>query len=94
MLFIVHCIDKPGHEPVRMANRAAHIAYLETLGEQLVAGGPTQTDDGEHMTGSLLILDLPDRAAVDRFCANDPYARAGLFERVEICRWKRVFPKT
>ena len=26
------------------------------------------------------MVDMPDRAAVERFAANDPYAQAGLFE--------------
>ena len=32
------------------------------------------------MNGSLIILDLADRAEADAFVANDPYAKAGLFE--------------
>ncbi len=93
MLFVIRCVDKPDSEQVRLDNRAAHLAYLDSLGEAVVFGGPTQTDDGEHMTGSLLVLDLPNRAAAELFSINDPYAMAGLFETVEIARFKRVFPK-
>jgi hypothetical protein len=51
-----------------------------------------QSDDGNSMTGSLLIMDFPDRAAVEAFAAGDPYAAAGLFESVVIRRWKKVLP--
>jgi hypothetical protein len=44
------------------------------------------------MTGSVLMLDLADRAAADAFAEGDPYARAGLFESVVIRPWKKVFP--
>ena len=43
------------------------------------------------MNGSLLIVDFPDRAAVNAFVDADPYTSAGLFESVDIKRWKMVF---
>jgi uncharacterized protein YciI len=39
------------------------------------------------MRGSLLILDVPDRTAAEGWAAGDPYAKAGLFGRVEIRAW-------
>ncbi|WP_029009447.1 YciI family protein [Azospirillum halopraeferens] len=93
MLFMFHCVDKAGAAEVRSANRAAHLAYLEANADRLFAAGPLLSDDGTGMVGSLLIVDCADRAAADAFAAADPYAAAGLFERVEIRPWRRVFPK-
>ncbi len=93
MLFAITCLDKPGHGHVRAENRSAHLAYLEPFADQLLAGGPLLAEDGKTMVGSLLIIDLPDRAAADAFCAEDPYGKAGLFERVDIKGWIRVFPR-
>ena len=93
MLFVIHCLDKPDHQAVRAANRDAHLAYLAPLGDRVLAAGPTLTDDGTAMTGSLLIIDFEDRTAAERFVADDPYAKAGLFERVDVSRWRRVLPK-
>jgi uncharacterized protein YciI len=92
MLFALYCVDKPGHGQVRLDNRAAHLAFLETHEANLIAAGPLQTDDGSAMVGSLLIMDFEDRAAADAFAAADPYAAAGLFESVAIRRWKKVLP--
>jgi uncharacterized protein YciI len=44
------------------------------------------------MNGSVVILDLEDRAAAEAFAAGDPYNQAGLFERVTISAWKKVLP--
>ncbi len=93
MLFVIRCLDKPGHQSVRAGNRAAHLAYLDQYADRLVFAGPTLTDDGGGMTGSLLVIDLDDRAAADAFCAGDPYAKAGLFERVEVAPVKQVYPR-
>lgn len=75
-----------------MQNRPAHLSFLDKYKDHLFAAGPLQTDDGEHMSGSLLIMDFPDRAAVETFADEDPYKKAGLFESVVVRRWKKVLP--
>lgn len=91
-MFVVHCKDKPDALQVRLENRAAHLDYLNANMAHVVAAGPVQTDDRTKMVGSVLILDFPDRAALDAFLAGDPYAKAGLFESVTILPWKKVLP--
>jgi hypothetical protein len=46
------------------------------------------TDLGDAATGTLLILDGPDRAAVMRYLEGDPYWSAGVFARYEVDRWE------
>jgi uncharacterized protein YciI len=87
-LFALICMDKPGHLPLRQATREAHLAYVAETGV-VTQAGPFLNDAGE-MTGSLLILDVPDRAAARAWAEADPYARAGLFESVTLHGWKKV----
>lgn len=91
MLYVIHCFDKQDHLQVRIDNRPAHVDYLKSFGEQLHAAGPT-LDADENMNGSLVILDLASFSAAEKFAANDPYTRAGLFEKVSIQPWKKVLP--
>ena len=96
MHFVFYCRDKPGHEQVRTANRLAHLDYLEAHRERLMCAGPLLADgggEGSRMIGSLLILDLADQKAAEEFAADDPYAKAGLFESVAIHPWRKVLPK-
>lgn len=88
MLFALICTDKPGAEQTRLANREAHLAYLDE--SPVVFAGPFTDDSGAQMNGSLIVLDFPDRAAVEAWSANDPYAKAGLFSSVEIRAWKKA----
>ncbi|MGF1641788.1 MAG: YciI family protein [Rhodospirillales bacterium] len=92
MLFMFVCTDRPYHESLRAETRQAHLDYLGAFRSRVVMAGPTQTDDGAHMTGSLLIMDFDDRQAAEAFAAGDPYNKAGLFESVVIRRWKQVIP--
>lgn len=89
MHFALICTDKPGALEIRKANRQDHLAYVEETGCVAVAG-PFLAEDGESMNGSLIVLDVPDRAAAEAWAAKDPYALAGLFQSVEIRAWKRL----
>ena len=42
------------------------------------------------MAGSLFTLQADSRADVEAFNAADPYAQAGLFESVEILKWRQT----
>ena len=82
-LYTLTCLDKPNSLEVRMAARADHLAFAKQLGDRLKLGGPFLDEDGQ-MVGSLLMVEAENRAAVEALAAADPYAKAGLFERVEI----------
>lgn len=87
-MFVIVALDKPGARDLRAANRQAHLDYADASGAVVMAGPFLDADGG--MTGSLLILDLPDMAAAEAWAAADPYAKAGLFESVSIRAWKKV----
>ena len=89
MLYAIICTDKPGHLAVRKANREAHLAHIASAASAIVQAGPFLDEAGE-MCGSLLIYDAETRAEVEAWCAADPYAKAGLFQSVEIRAWNRV----
>ncbi|NBC97197.1 MAG: YciI family protein [Deinococcus-Thermus bacterium] len=82
------CRDRPGAQDVRMANRDAHLAYVAETGAVWL-GGPFLDAEG-GMTGSLIILEVESMEAARRWAANDPYARAGLFESVTLEAWKQT----
>lgn len=82
------CRDKSGALQTRMDNRAAHLAHIEATGVVEMAG-PLLNDKGE-MSGSLIILQVEDLDVAKDWAANDPYAKAGLFDDVQIIEWKKV----
>lgn len=88
MLYVLICSDRPGSAETRRANREAHLAYIRETG--VVAEAGPFLDAAGEMVGSLIVLDVDTRAAAEDWAANDPYARAGLFEKVEIRAWKKV----
>lgn len=88
MRFAVICHDKAGALQVRLDTRAAHLAHIEATGVVEMAG-PFLDPQGQ-MTGSLIVLQADDLQAAQDWAAADPYARAGLFDRVTITEWKKV----
>jgi len=87
MFYVVICTDKPDHLEVRQANRADHVAYLKAT--NVTQAGPFLDANGD-MCGSLVILDVADRAAAESWAAADPYKLADLFADVRIEAWNRV----
>ena len=90
MYFIILTTDRANATHIRQEVRPAHLEYIQGFGTQIVVGGATLAEDGEVMTGSFILVDMADRGAVQAFLQNDPYVQAGLFDTVEIRRWRKV----
>lgn len=90
MLFVINCKDKVGALDVRMANRPDHVEYLNGLGKKLKLAGP-YVDDNDQPIGSMVVIEADNRQEIEALANQDPYAKAGLFESVEITPWKWVF---
>ncbi len=87
MRAVLICIDKPGSLDLRLAHRPAHVDYLKASPAVELAGPFLE---GEAMVGSMLVLNVESLDEARAWAANDPYAKAGLFDRVEIREWKKV----
>lgn len=82
------CKDKPDSLNIRLENRAAHLEHIRASGVVEMAG--PFLDTAGTMCGSLVILEVETLAQAQDWAAADPYARAGLFQSVEITEWKKV----
>tara|TARA_X000001036_G_C20318448_1_gene659440 strand:- start:209 stop:457 length:249 start_codon:yes stop_codon:yes gene_type:complete len=78
---------------MRASTRAAHLNYIANFGDAVVFAGPTSTDDGETITGSVFIIELENITAAEEFSQGDPYRKMGLFESIEIEQVRRVIPE-
>ncbi len=94
MLYALICEDKPDSQPLRLATRDEHLAYVGTHANMITLAGPLLSDDGERMLGSLFILDADDGGQVQAFHEDDPYTRAGLWGRVTVRRFRQVVPQS
>ena len=89
MLYIIYQEDGPDSARIRAATKEAHFAYLTRHEDILVLGGALLADDGTTRIGSVLILNVPSRAAAEAFSADEPFRKAGLFKSVKITRMRR-----
>lgn len=85
-LFVVSWMDKPGHLPVRVANREAHLEYVRETGVVRL-GGPFLDANGE-MAGSMIVIEVEDLETAETWHALDPYRSAGLFETSQVKPWR------
>ncbi len=89
MLYIIYQVDKPDSEPLRAQARVAHFAYLDRHKDILVLGGALLADENDSRLGSVLIVNVPSRAAADAFSESEPFRKAGLFQSVSVTRMRR-----
>jgi hypothetical protein len=90
MLFVLIGHDAPDAKDKRPKLRPEHLAHLEALAREgrIPLAGPFA--DG---TGSLVVLEADSIEEAWRIVAADPYVRGGVFDRVEVRPFRRVFPK-
>ena len=88
-LFLLNARDKPGALDVRMSNRPAHLDWAKAHADRILMAGPVFADDGETFAGSTFVVEFPTLADAKAWAADDPYAKASLFDAVEIrpFRW-------
>lgn len=88
MIFVVIAHDgmDAGALQRRAAARPKHMERVEPRarsGELLAGVALLDRPDG-NMVGSMMVLDLPDEAAVKRWLAEDPYTQGGVWKSVTI----------
>ena len=89
MHFAVYCLDRADSHETRCDHRATHRAYIDTQLNKIFFSGPLLADDGVRQPGTLFILSVESRAQAEAFLAQEPYFKAGVFERVTILRMRK-----
>ena len=83
MQFIIKAYDGPDMLEKRMEVRPDHLEGMKVLGKQIICAGGLLDDEGK-MKGSALVMEFPNRAAVDAYLANEPYVVAGVWQKIEV----------
>ena len=91
MPFFIETYDKDELQHLRAAHRAEHLAYLEANKHLIIAGGGKLVDDGSRAVGSVLLVAVETREEAEKFIQDDPFFKAGLFEKTVINRWRKSF---
>jgi uncharacterized protein YciI len=89
----IYCWDRPESAEKRRALLTEQKDYVKGFGERVIGYGHFVSDDGREALGTSFFMQLPDRAAADRFLAAEPMNLAGIYARGEIHRWSNSFGK-
>ncbi len=83
MQFLVKAYDGEGMLEKRMEVRPRHLEGMKALGRQVIAAGGLLDGEG-RMKGSALVMEFPDRAALDKYLAGEPYVAEGVWQKIEV----------
>jgi uncharacterized protein YciI len=81
--YIVLCRDGASGAVVRAAQTAAHMAYIETVMDELNVAGPLYDESRDQPVGSMYCLHTRSLERAKEIIENDPYFRHGAFASVE-----------
>lgn len=98
MLYAIISEDHPDTLDKRLAARPDHLARLEALRDsgRLTLAGPHPATDSDNpgqagFTGSLVVAEFNSLAEAQHWADADPYLIAGVYARVTVKPFKRVF---
>lgn len=91
--------DRPGSLEHRLAARPAHLERLQALQKdgRLLVAGPCPAIDAldpgpAGFTGSLIVAEFASLADAQAWADADPYVAAGVYARVSVKPFRKVFP--
>lgn len=98
MLYLIYSEDVPNSLPLRKQARPAHLARLQALQDEgrLLTAGPNPTIDADDpadagFSGSTVIAEFASQADAKAWADDDPYVAAGVYAKVTIKPYKKVF---
>jgi uncharacterized protein len=100
MWYVIIGEDAPGTLDKRLAARPAHVERFRALQREgrVLAVGPMPAIDSldpgpAGFFGSLCILDFASLADAEAFAQADPYVAAGVWQKVTVKPFRKVFPE-
>ncbi len=100
MLYAIISEDVPNSLSKRVAARPAHVVRLQDLQDagRLIIAGPHPAIDSDNpaeagFTGSLIVAEFSDLAAAQAWADADPYIEQGVYAKVTVKPFKKVFPQ-
>ena len=99
MLYAIIATDVQNSLENRLNARPAHLARLEQLkteGRLILAGPHPAVDSNDPgpagFSGSLIVAEFPSLADAQAWAEADPYVAAGVYAKVSVKPFKKVFP--
>lgn len=100
MLYVIIGEDVANSLERRMSVRPEHLDRLRKLQDEgrLLLAGPFPTIDSldpgsAGFTGSLIVAEFESLEAASAWADSDPYVASGVYSRVSVKPFKRVFPE-
>ena len=91
MPYFIEVRDKPDCKHIRENSLTEHLNYLDENVSIILAAGGLLNDEGTIAVGGFYILDVESREDAENFVNADPFVIAGLFDVVQIRRWRKAY---
>lgn len=100
MLYAINAEDVPNSLEKRISVRSEHLRRIRELQEagRLILAGPYPTIDNTDpgplgFSGSLIVAEFESLEAAQVWANEDPYVSAGVYQKITVKPFKKVFPE-
>jgi uncharacterized protein YciI len=98
VLYVIYAEDTADSLEKRNSVRPAHLARLQLLQDEgrLIVAGPLPAVDSNEpgpagFTGSVIVAEFSSLETAQSWANDDPYIAAGVYDKVTVKPFKRVF---
>jgi len=98
VLYVIYAEDTADSLEKRNSVRPAHLARLQLLQDEgrLIIAGPLPAVDSNEpgpagFTGSVIVAEFSSLETAQSWANDDPYIAAGVYDKVTVKPFKRVF---
>lgn len=98
MLYVIYAEDTADSLEKRNSVRPAHLARLQLLQDEgrLIVAGPLPAVDSNEpgpagFTGSVIVAEFSSLETAQSWANDDPYIAAGVYDKVTVKPFNRVF---
>jgi len=84
MFYIIQGFDGADGAAIRQTHIDAHKTHIAQARVRTLISGPLLAPDEQTTIGSFFLVEAETRSQVEKFHAEDPFRKAGLWDRVTI----------
>jgi len=87
MDFLIHYSFSDGARDLLEKTRPHHRRHIEEWSSKILLSALVTDESGEKLKEALFVLGAPSMEDAERFSADDPYVKAGIFQDARISRF-------
>jgi len=90
--FFLYCPAAMDSKEIKPELNEAHRIYCQKFDKHFICHGSLMSKDN-NWQGNIYFLEFANRIDIDQFLESEPFAKAGIYDKIEVFRWTMGGPE-